>query len=66
MATCDLCMFAEREDLKVLMKTNQLGPDQSLPEQTANRKLTSCQNGELSEEATPLHTHTHTHTHTHL
>jgi len=44
----------------VLMKTNQVRLDQSLPEQTANRKLTSCQNGEISEETT---THKHTTVH---
>lgn len=35
----------------VPMKTNQLGLDQSLPQLTANRKLTSCQQSEISEEA---------------
>lgn len=47
----------------VLMKTNQLRLDQSLPEQTANRKLTSCQKGEISERNNSQ-THTHIHTHT--
>lgn len=46
----------------VLMKTNQIRLDQSLPELTANRKLTSCQNSEISQERT-LHTHTHWGTH---
>lgn len=40
-----------------LVPMNQLRLDQSLPELTANRKLTSCQNGEISEETT-LHTYT--------
>lgn len=50
----------------VLMKTNQLRLDQSLPEQTANRKLTSCQKGEISERNnSQTHTHTHTNRGTH-
>lgn len=51
----------------VLMKTNQLRLDQSLPEQTANRKLTSCQKGEISERNnSQTHTHTHTQTEAHI
>lgn len=49
----------------VLMKTNQLRLDQSLPEQTANRKLTSCQKGEISERNNSQ-THTHTQTEAHI
>lgn len=47
MTACDLLRPLGARS--VLPQTNQVGSDHSLPEQTANRKLTSCQNAEESE-----------------